>query len=343
MSLLLKFFFQLIFVTMFSALICAGLIVILRPLLRRYALAMPNARSSHAEPTPQGGGIAVLAGTMCAAAFGLWLRHEYDSEAGPVAISLVGPALAAVGLGIVGFIDDVRGLSAWIRLGLQVAATVPLALGHIDESPILPGVPWPLDAILYLVAVVWFVNLVNFMDGIDLMTTAEMVPIAGTLTMLGLAGELAPTATIVAAALLGALLGFAPFNKPKASLFLGDVGSLFIGVLVAWLLLELAAAGHYAAVILLPLYYWTDATLTLLHRIVAGEPVWRAHRDHYYQCAVDRGLPVSNVVARVFFTNVFLSALATGSILWRSTAANVFLLGAGAAAVWQLLRILRGR
>ncbi|MCQ7029737.1 hypothetical protein MRO55_24860, partial [Escherichia coli] len=86
----------------------------------------------------------------------------------------------------------------------------------------------------------WFVNLVNFMDGLDWMTVVEMVPLLGALTAFGLAGHLPAEATVAAAALLGGLLGFAPFNRPVARLFLGDVGSLPIGLLVAWLLYRLA-------------------------------------------------------------------------------------------------------
>ncbi len=97
------------------------------------------------------------------------------------------------------------------------------------------------------------------------------------------------------------MLGFAPFNKPVARLFLGDVGSLPIGLLLAWLLLQVAASGHLAAAILLPLYYLADATLTLLRR--ASRRASRSGRRiarHFYQRATDRGFSVDEIVARVF-------------------------------------------
>ena len=101
-----------------------------------------------------------------------------------------------------------------------------------------------------------------------------------------------------------------------ARLFLGDVGSLPIGLLLGWLLVLLAGNGHLAAALLLPLYYLADATLTLLRRIANGEPFWQAHRTHFYQRATDRGFSVPAIVARVFAVNVALVALAIGTVVW---------------------------
>ena len=84
------------------------------------------------------------------------------------------------------------------------------------------------------------------------------------------------------------MIGFAPFNKPVARMFLGDVGSLPIGLLFGWLLIVLAGRGHLAAALLLPLYYLADATITLLRRFAAGEPIMQAHRSHFYQRAIGR-------------------------------------------------------
>ena len=115
-------------------------------------------------------------------------------------------------------------------------------------------------------ALLWFVNLTNFMDGIDWMTVAEVVPVSAGLVLFGLMGALPREAMLAALALCGAMLGFAPVNRPVARLFLGDVGSLPIGLLLGWLLIVLAGSGHVAAALLLPLYYLADATMTLLRR-----------------------------------------------------------------------------
>jgi UDP-N-acetylmuramyl pentapeptide phosphotransferase/UDP-N-acetylglucosamine-1-phosphate transferase len=142
----------------------------------------------------------------------------------------------------------------------------------------------------------------------------------------------------VTLALCGGLLGFAPFNRPVARIFLGDVGSLPIGLLFAWLLVLLAGSGHIAAAMILPLYYLADATLTLLRRIKNREPFWKAHRTHFYQRATDRGWTVPQIVAHVFAVNVALVALAAASVLRSGPVAEMIEFACAAALVAWLLR-----
>ncbi len=253
-------------VPLVSAALTVVLILLLKPLLIRYALARPNARSSHSKPTPQGGGIAVLATALI-------------------------------------FVADVR---------------------------IVPDIPIWLERAILIIAGLWFINLVNFMDGLDWITVAEMVPITAFIALLGwfkVPDARLWYAGLVAAALCGALLGFAPFNKPVARLFLGDVGSLSIGLLVGWMLLILAdthtdpfnvGTGSLVAAILIPLYYLMDATITLLKRIVRRERVWEAHRSHFYQQATANGFSALSVSAHVFCLNLVLLGLAT-TVLMRPT------------------------
>jgi UDP-N-acetylmuramyl pentapeptide phosphotransferase/UDP-N-acetylglucosamine-1-phosphate transferase len=157
------------------------------------------------------------------------------------------------------------------------------------------------------------------------------------LALFGLLGALPADATMVAIALCGAMIGFAPFNRPVARLFLGDVGSLSIGLLLTWLLALLAGQGHLAAALLLPLYYLADATITLLRRFANGQPVTQAHRSHFYQRALDGGLSVYQIVARVFAVNITLAALAALSVLCRSSSMTIAALAAGGAVVGALL------
>jgi UDP-N-acetylmuramyl pentapeptide phosphotransferase/UDP-N-acetylglucosamine-1-phosphate transferase len=141
---------------------------------------------------------------------------------------------------------------------------------------------------------------------------------------------------LVAAALCGAMIGFAPFNRPVAKVFLGDVGSLPIGLLLGWGLLQLAWHHQLVAALLLPLYYLADATLTLFRRIARHEPFWAAHRTHFYQRATDNGFTVSRVTANVFTLNFALAALALAST-GVSTFAACALLLVGALLVALLL------
>ena len=313
-----------------AAALSAGLIVRLMPLLRRYALARPNARSSHTVPTPQGGGIAVV--TALITVSGLLAGAP---EVGPreAWTWLAGGALA---LAVLGAVDDLRPLPALPRLAVQLLV-VGLLVWRLDGR-LVPEVPLWLERGVATLAGLWFVNLVNFMDGLDWMTVAEIVPVSGALVLLGLAGALPLLPTLVAAALLGAMLGFAPFNRPVAGLFLGDVGSLPLGLVTAWLLCQLALAGGLAAAILLPLVYLADASLTLAARAARGERVWEAHRGHFYQRATVNGLTVRGVVGRVFGVNCALAGLAVGTVILPSWPVSLVALALGAALVAGLLR-----
>jgi UDP-N-acetylmuramyl pentapeptide phosphotransferase/UDP-N-acetylglucosamine-1-phosphate transferase len=290
-----------------AAALSTVLIVLLLPLLRRHALAQPNARSSHRAPTPQGGGIAVIAATIVVTVGGAGVLGEMYSAA---AVEVFAVLAATAFIAVVGGIDDLRPMPVAPRLMLQVLAIALVIAAVPTDMRVVPSLPWWAERLSLLVALAWFVNLVNFMDGIDWMTVAEVVPLTATVVLLSQPAAVPPPSTILALALLGAMLGFAPFNKPVAKLFLGDVGSLPIGLLLGWLLLQLARDGQGAAALLLPLYYLADASVTLIRRVAAGEPFWQAHRSHFYQRACDLGFSVRDIVRRVFLTNLALAALA---------------------------------
>jgi len=312
-------------VTLAAAVISAIVIRLIRPQLLKHALAKPNARSSHQIPTPQGAGIAVIAATLVAAGpvlFGTWDE--------PATLVLFAAALFMAALG---FADDIKPVPVLPRLLLQAIAVGAIVLTSASDLRVVPAVPFWIERGLLVLAGLWFVNLVNFMDGLDWMTVAEVVPITAALALLGLFGELPLMAAIVAAALCGAMIGFAPFNRPVASIFLGDVGSLPIGLLLGWCLLQLAWHQHLAAALLLPLYYLADASVTLLRRLMRREPFWVAHRSHFYQRATDNGFTVMQVVSEVVTLNLALAALAAFSIKAPTSAATALLVGLGAAAV----------
>ncbi|WP_315721161.1 MULTISPECIES: glycosyl transferase [unclassified Bradyrhizobium] len=315
-------------IALLSAAMCAVLIVLLRPLLQRYALARPNARSSHKIPTPQGAGIAVVGATLV-------VGGAFASVMGFAPLLML--FIAVPLLALIGLVDDVRPIPVLPRFVLQGLAVALVVFTAPDDLRLFP-IPLALERSLLLIAGLWFVNLVNFMDGLDLMTVAEAVPITVTLVLFGLSAWLPWPATAIAAALGGAMLGFAPFNRPVARVFLGDVGSLPIGLLLGWCLLHLAWQGYVAAALLLPLYYLVDATLTLLRRIARREPFWAAHRTHFYQRATDNGFTVAGVVGEVFVLNIVLAALAGVSIASGSMAIDAILIVTGLAAVAVVLR-----
>jgi UDP-N-acetylmuramyl pentapeptide phosphotransferase/UDP-N-acetylglucosamine-1-phosphate transferase len=310
-----------------------GLLKGLRPLLKRYALAKPNSRSSHKEATPQGGGIAVIVAiTLVAGAAFIMFPGEIG-----VSLHLAVVFAAAILLALVGVTDDLRPLEAMPRLFLQTIAAAAVVASMPPDLRVLPMVPWWIDRLLLCAGMIWFINLVNFMDGIDWITVAEVVPVTAALALFGFMGALPWSATLVAVALCGATIGFAPFNRPVAQVFLGDVGSLPIGLILGWLLVLLAGNGHFTAALLLPLYYLADATITLLRRLARGEQVTQAHRSHFYQRATDNGFSVYQIVGRVFAINIALAGLAALAVVNQSRVVHVLMVLAGSGLVAMLL------
>jgi UDP-N-acetylmuramyl pentapeptide phosphotransferase/UDP-N-acetylglucosamine-1-phosphate transferase len=313
-----------------AVLLSSAVTFTIRPLMLRHALAKPNARSSHRIPTPQGAGIAVIAATLIAA----FAVMAFAGSAMKIPAIVFGATLF---IAAVGFADDVHSIPVLPRLLLQAASVAAIVFAAPESLRIVETLPLWIERGLLLLAGLWFVNLVNFMDGLDLMTAAEAVPVSAAIALLGWLGEVPASTTIVAAALCGALLGFTPFNRPVAKIFLGDVGSLPIGLLLGWCLLQLAWHQQLAACVLLPLYYLTDATVTLGRRMIRREPFWAAHRSHYYQRATDNGFTVWQVVGEVFALNVVLAALAIASTRLQSPAIAILLVAAGALAVALVL------
>ena len=277
-----------------------GLVTVLR---RSAVLDRPNERSSHVVPTPRGGGIAVI-GTSVTASFAL-------CGAGIMPPSAVVVAFGAAGLAVVSWFDDLRGLSPALRLLVQFAAVAAGALA-LPQGAVFQGwLPLGLDRIAAALLWVWFVNLFNFMDGIDGIDASEAAAV-GVGVVLVASGSLdlaAPAAAIAAAA-----LGFLVWNWAPARIFLGDVGSVPLGYMLGFLLYQLALRGAWQAALILPLYFLADATLTLLRRLARGERIWHAHREHFYQRAVQRGLGHAAVVLRVIAANVVLIACACAAV-----------------------------
>ena len=279
--------------------------IVLGLLERRAILDRPNERSSHTRPTPRGGGIALTAVLLLANGA---LALLIPSDRLELCILLGGMAVLA----LVSWLDDLMNLSAALRFSIHIlvvaAALVLLPTHALIFQGLLPPL---LDRILAGLLWLWFINLYNFMDGIDGITGVETISIGLGLFALS---QLAPAfphlegwfGLIVAAAAFGFLL----WNWHPARIFLGDVGSVPLGFLLGGLLLGTAAAGQWAAALILPLYYLADATLTLLRRAARGEKVWRAHREHFYQRPVLRGLPHDKIVQPIAAANLLLIALA---------------------------------
>jgi UDP-N-acetylmuramyl pentapeptide phosphotransferase/UDP-N-acetylglucosamine-1-phosphate transferase len=258
--------------------------------------------------------------------------------------SLVPVLATAVALTILGALDDAHALPVSWRLIGQTLAALVMALSLPSGFQVFPDLlPLVVERALIVLGTVWFVNAVNFLDGLDWMTVAQVVPMTLGIAALQALGAVPDTVGLLALALLGAVLGFAVFNKHPAKVFLGDAGSLPIGFSLAFMLIFVAKA-HLAAALLLSLYTLADATLTLFRRIIDGEPILSAHRTHFYQRAVEQGLRVPQVTARVFVLGLLLAGLAVATVLARSFLVDFLCLGLGALATGGALSALaRGR
>ena len=299
-------FWLLLIVTAVAAWVAAerGTGLVLRALERRAILDHPNPRSSHAAPTPRGGGLAVIATLVAAWALG---ALAFSPKPAGVAVILA----LAIALAAVSWLDDVKGAPVVLRLGAHLAAVaVGLATlagnGPVFQGLLPPALDFAAAALLWL----WFINLFNFMDGIDGIAGVETASIGLGIGLIALAAGWRADAAFFGLTLAAAALGFLRWNWHPARIFLGDVGSVPLGFVLGWLLIWAAQAGFWAAALILPLYYLADATITLGRRLARGERVWQAHRGHFYQRAA-RAMGSHAPVARaVLYLNLLLVALA---------------------------------
>ncbi len=272
----------------------------LRWLRARQILDRPNDRSSHTVPTPRGGGLAVT--PLLIAGLGGWFAVRGGTSAEWA--MLAGAAL----LGLLSWRDDRTPLPPLPRFAVQIVA-VATVLALLPPAAITGGLlPSAVEKLFLGLAWLWFVNLFNFMDGIDGITGVEAASIAVGL-FVALPGAVAAGPLAI---LAGCAVGFLAWNWHPAKIFMGDVGSIPLGYVLGFLLLE-GALHHpqgWAAALILPAVYWADATITLLRRALAGKAIWRAHREHFYQRATQGGWSHARVSALVLLANLCLIGVA---------------------------------
>ncbi len=250
-----------------------------RWLQRRAILDHPGERSSHRSAMPRGGGIALIPVILLA-----WAILALAALAPSGTLAVVGLAAA---LALVSWYDDLGDIAPAWRLAAHLVAAALGATYLLGPIPVFQGLLPPLaDRVAATLLWAWFINLYNFMDGIDGITGVETITIgAGIVLVAHFAGDNA-NAALPALALAAGALGFLRWNWPRAGIFLGDVGSVPLGFMTGWLLLLLATNGQWAPALILALYYLADASVTLVRRIFRGERIWRAHRSHFYQRAL---------------------------------------------------------
>jgi Fuc2NAc and GlcNAc transferase len=308
-------------------------------LLRRYALAhalldIPNERSSHSVPTPRGGGLAIAVVVLV----GLVILGRAHVLVPRTVIGLVGGGLLVA---VIGWLDDRHEVRPALRITAHVAAAAWTVawLGGMPSLTITPGAAH-LGAggtALAMLGIVWLINLYNFMDGIDGLAATEAftVSAAGALLLADSSSPLALVALLVAAAAAGFLL----WNWPPARLFMGDVGSGFLGYIFGGMALASENGGTLPALLWLVLLgpFFVDATVTLLRRMLRGERWYAAHRAHAYQRAVQAGWSHRRVTIIMAGLSAILAA--AGYLVVRAHSGLVWLV-AGTAAGLAMLYLL---
>jgi Fuc2NAc and GlcNAc transferase len=271
-------------------------------------LDVPNERSSHTRPTPRGGGLAVAIVGSCVT-LGAWFLGALTA---PAAFALIGGGLVVAAVGI---IDDWRGLRWRYRVIAQVLAA-GWALVWLGGFPALDlGVTrlelGSLGSGIALLGIVWGTNFFNFMDGIDGIAASEAITVGGVGGLLLLASG-QPGLAAVAFGVAGGAAGFLRHNWMPARIFLGDVGSTWLGFTICTLAVASANAGAVPMIvwgILLGVFVF-DGTVTLSRRVLGGHPAHAPHRQHAFCRAARWGWSHARVTRAVLALNAVLATLA---------------------------------
>ncbi len=272
-----------------------GLVVVLRRwLLQRKVLDIPNARSSHVTPVPRGGGWAFFSIIVA-----LWLYDWQCSETAYLQLGIIGILSALFVLAVVSWWDDMHDLRFGVRLVIHGTAVGLIFYFAPAHARIWINLPQPLEIAVLFLAAVWFINLFNFMDGINGALAVHAIAIAIGVIVFNHDNYLGKLALFI----IPAVAGFLILNW-RGKIFAGDIGSVTLGAMLGWLLLQTAYQQNLLIAVILPLYPVTDATLTLLIRLKNGEKFWQPHRDHFYQKAVQSGWSHQRVSLIMLTTNL---------------------------------------
>jgi len=257
---------------------------------------VPNERSLHDMPTPKGGGIAIV--------LTWYIGISVLFFSGIIERSLFFALLSGIILAIVSLIDDIRGLKPFIRLIVQfITAIIAFNFLHGLRPLVMPEINFNYNLVVYPIAIigmVWFINLFNFMDGVDGFASLEALIICALFFVF--------TWSLATILLIACITGFLYWNWPKASIFMGDVGSTQLGFILVVFGIYYHNTFDFSILnwIMLTSPFWFDATLTLLRRWRNGENLSEAHRKHVYQRMVQAGSSHEQVNVYLLMINVFI-------------------------------------
>ena len=266
---------------------------------RKKVFDIPNERSSHTKPMPKGGGWIIVIFLMILFlppiyAYGRGFPEPHWTDS----FLYIHVPITILGLAILSWLADIKNISPFIRLFFQffiifyLLAAVKLTNDAITY----------LDVVMSSLLIVWFINIFNFMDGIDGITPSVAITI--------LAGYLIATSSNIISydiySIIFCCLGLLFWNWHPAKIFLGDVGSVILGFICILFLITLAYDGQWGWAISLPMYYILDTSITLINRFIDGKKIWQAHNEHFYQKAVQSGMNHSQVVKLIIALQILI-------------------------------------
>jgi Fuc2NAc and GlcNAc transferase len=283
------------------------------PRLQRHLMDQPNPRSSHLQPVPRGGGLAFVLFASVASALA-WLLFS-----GPISkpLPLVIASLLALPLAVVGFLDDRHNLPASWRYGVQLATGLLLTCTSTLLTPSFASLPL---LVVIVIAITALINFTNFMDGLDGL-------VAGCMAVAMVAASIKLVAPWPIWALVGSLFGFLIWNWAPAKVFMGDVGSTFLGAIYAALVLQARTWSEALAILLVATPLLADACLCVTRRLIDGQHVFQAHRLHLFQRLHQAGWSHARVSSLyIAATAVLAVGLLWGGLRWVISLAGLELL-----------------
>lgn len=299
--------------------------------IKKSIIDIPNDRSSHTVPTPRGGGLAIVIAWFAGLVY-FFINDEID-------VNLFYALLSGIFLVVISFIDDIKSQTPKIRFTFQFISSA-LALYFLGGLNSFDLGFYSIENIYLLtpiafVAILWFINLFNFLDGIDGYEASEVIMIC--MSLFCLFGD---SITLILAI---ACFGFLLWNWQKAKIFMGDVGSTILGFNVAVLAIYYQNE-HITSILnlmILSSVFWFDATLTLFRRWRNNEQLSVAHRKHAYQRIVQAGFSHQKTVLFSILLNIFAFVLVYLSIQF-SNFIVVFLL-VDVLALWCVVKYIDGK
>jgi len=283
--------------------------------LRHKVLDIPNERSSHHTPTPKGGGLAIVVSW--------YIGITYLYYSGDLKANLYLALMSGIIIAVVSYIDDLIELKPIVRLAVHLLTAGlaifflqginPVHIGKFEVAQMILLVP------VALFGIVWFVNLFNFLDGIDGYASLEASTIALIMFLI--------TGNIICLILLVSTLGFLSWNWPKARIFMGDVGSTQLGFILVVLGLYFHNESSLSLTqwLMLTSLFWFDATLTLFRRWRNRETLSIAHRKHIYQRAVQSGLSHQKTILFSAMINTLIIGLVFVSLFFKGLLLPMFI------------------